>query len=90
MANTQSYRIELQVNPNQEGIYGDLFLQTSWLYTDADEHKGFYDEHYYYLGLIKNMRGVPQLQGRLRLGYQESEQAEADGLDARLELNYLF
>ena len=90
MANTQSYRIELQINPDQEGVYNDLFIQASWLYTDADERKGFYDEHYYYVGLIKNLRDIPQLQGRLRLGYQESEQEEGDGLDVRIELNYLF
>ena len=87
-ANTKSYRIELVKNANDTGVYKNVFIQTSVLHTDADESKGYYDENYYYVGLVQNP--LPQLQYKLRLGYQDTEAADADGLDGRLEFNYIF
>jgi hypothetical protein len=90
VANTKSYRLELQVNANKTGIYKDLFVQTSVLHTDADETKGQYDEDYYYLGFIQNVPSMLELQWRLRLGYADTKKTDGDNLDARFELNYLF
>ncbi len=90
MANTRSYRIELVMNQNPQGIYKDLYVQTSFLHTDADEKKGFYDENYYYLGLIQNVETLPALQWRWRLGYNDTKKPDADSIDMRFELNYLF
>ncbi|MDA3947311.1 MAG: hypothetical protein PF439_11600 [Helicobacteraceae bacterium] len=90
MANTKSYRIELQRNANKKGIYTDLFIQASILHTDADESKGYFDENYYYVGFVQNIPGLVELQWRLRLGYNDTEKTDADSLDGRFELNYLF
>jgi hypothetical protein len=90
MANTKSYRIELQRNANKKGIYTDLFIQASILHTDADEEKGYYDENYYYVGFVQNVPALIDLQWRLRLGYNDTEKPDADSLDGRFELNYLF
>lgn len=90
MANTKSYRIELQRNANKKGIYTDLFVQASILHVDADESKGYSDENYYYVGFVQNVPSLVELQWRLRLGYADFHKADADFLDARFELNYLF
>ncbi len=90
MANTKSYRIELVRNGNSKGVYKEMFMQFSILHTDADERKGYYDENYYYAGFIQNIASMPTLQWRLRLGYSDTEKNDADNLDARFELNYLF
>jgi hypothetical protein len=90
MANTKSYRIELQRNANKKGIYSDLFIQASILHTDADESKGYFDENYYYIGFVQNVPSLIELQWRLRLGYNDTEKSGADTLDSRFELNYLF
>ncbi len=90
MANTKSYRIELQRNANKEGIYSDLFVQASILHVDADESKGYSDENYYYVGFVQNVPSLVELQWRLRLGYADFSEADADFLDSRFELNYLF
>jgi len=90
MANTKSYRIELQRNANKKGIYTDLFIQASILHTDADESKGYFDENYYYIGFVQNVPALIELQWRLRLGYNDTEKSGADSLDSRFELNYLF
>lgn len=90
VANTKSYRAELTINPNKSNIYKKLFVQLSALHTDADEAKGQYDENYYYAGFIQNIPSLAELQWRLRLGYTDTKKADADNLDARLELNYLF
>jgi len=90
MANTKSYRIELQRNANKKGIYTDLFIQASILHTDADESKGYFDENYYYIGFVQNVPSLIELQWRLRLGYNDTEKSGADTLDSRFELNYLF
>jgi hypothetical protein len=87
-ANTKSYRIELVRNANKTGIYKNTFIQASILHTDADEKKGYYDENYYYIGFVQNP--LNNLQWRLRLGYQDTEKTDSDGLDSRLEFNYLF
>lgn len=89
-ANTKSYRIELVRNANKKGIYKDLFIQMSILHTDADEDKGNYDENYYYVGFVQNIPTLSNLQWRLRLGYNDTDKANADSLDARFEINYLF
>jgi hypothetical protein len=89
-ANTKSYRAELSINANQNGVYKDLFIQLSALHTDADEQKGEYDENYYYAGFIQNIPCMTDLQWRLRLGYTDTKKRDADSLDARLEFNYLF
>jgi hypothetical protein len=90
MANTKSYRIELQRAANKTGIYSDLFIQASILHTDADESKGYYDENYYYVGFVHNLPALVDLQWRLRLGYTDTEKDDADSLDGRFEINYLF
>lgn len=89
-ANTKSYRIEVQRATNKTGIYTDLYVQASILHTDADESKGYYDENYYYVGLVQNLPSLVELQWRLRLGYTDTKKADGDNLDARFELNYLF
>ncbi|MEA3521512.1 MAG: hypothetical protein U9R50_00915 [Campylobacterota bacterium] len=95
-ANTQSYRLEMQRNANKKGIYKDLFIQASILYTDADEEKiGYHslDEVFYYLGFVQNVPSLVNLQWRLRLGYAtylDSDDSDFNNLDARFELNYLF
>jgi hypothetical protein len=92
-ANTKGYRAELTMNDNKSGVYKDVYVQTSVLYTDADESKKGVDEMYYYLGFIQNLPVLPELQWRLRLGYAQylqSAAAKYNNLDARFELNYLF
>ncbi len=90
MADTKSYRIELTRNGNKKGIYEDLFVQLSVLHTDADENKGYFDENYYYAGFVQNIPDFTQMQWRLRLGYNDTKKENADALDARFEINYLF
>jgi len=90
MANTKSYRIEIQRAANKTGIFTDLFVQASVLHTDADEDKGYFDENYYYIGFVQNVPALIDLQWRLRLGYNDTEKEDADSLDGRFELNYLF
>ena len=90
MANTKSYRIELQRAANKTGIYSDLYVQASVLHTDADESKGYYDENFYYIGFVHNIPSLVDMQWRLRLGYNDTEKENADSLDARFEINYLF
>ena len=90
-ANTQSYRLELVRNGNKKGIYENVFIQTSILYTDADEDKGNKDELYYYIGFVQNIPSMVDLQWRLRLGYVDYiDDNEFNDLDARFEVNYLF
>ncbi len=90
-ANTQSYRLELVRNANKSGIYKDIFIQSSILYTNADEDKDNKDELYYYIGFIQNIPSAIDLQWRLRLGYVDYiDDDEFNDLDARFELNYLF
>ena len=90
MANTKSYRIELQRAANKTGIFTDLFIQASILHTDADESKGYDDENFYYVGFVHNIPAMVDLQWRLRLGYTDTEKDDADSLDGRFEINYLF
>jgi hypothetical protein len=90
MANTKSYRIEVQRAANKTGIFTDLFVQASILHTDADESKGYYDENYYYIGFVNNLPSLVELQWRLRLGYNDTKKPDADSLDGRFEINYLF
>jgi hypothetical protein len=90
MANTKSYRIELTINANKTGMYKDLFVQMSALHTDADEDKGKFDEDYYYVGFVQNLSILQDLQWRLRLGYTDTKKVDADNLDSRFEINYLF
>jgi len=90
-ANTQSYRLELVRNANKQGIYKDIFIQTSILYTDADEEKGNKDEMYYYIGFVQNIPALVDMQWRLRLGYVEYINDDTfNDIDARFEVNYLF
>ena len=90
MANTKSYRVELVRNANKKGVYTDMFIQMSILHTDADESKGYFDENYYYVGFVQNIPALVDLQWRLRLGYNDTDKVDADSLDGRFELNYLF
>jgi hypothetical protein len=90
IANTKSYRAELSINGNKKGVYKDIFTQLSFLHTDADESKGQYDENYYYLGFVQNLPMMQDLQWRIRLGYADTKKVNADTLDARFEINYLF
>jgi hypothetical protein len=92
-ANTKSYRLELQVNANSKGVYKDIFVQTSVLYSDFDEKKGYSDMMYYYLGLVQNIPSMVELQWRFRIGYadyKEKEAAKFNNLDSRFEINYVF
>jgi hypothetical protein len=89
-ANMKSYRLEVVRNDNKKGVFKDLYIMASVMHTDADETKGFYDEEYYYLGFIQNIPSMIDLQWRLRLGYADTERPNADNLDARFEINYLF
>ncbi len=99
-ANTQSYRVELVVNANKLGVYRDIFIQTSVLYTDVDEDKTVgKDMIYYYAGFVQNIPGFEELQWRLRLGYADYIKTVEvkdlnfklnNYLDSRFELNYLF
>jgi len=89
-ANTKSYRIELVRNGNSKGIYSNLYTQMSVLHTDADESKGGFDENYYYAGFVKNFPSLDHMQVRFRIGYQDTEEIDADGLDTRFEINYQF
>jgi len=90
-ANTQSYRLELTRNANKTGIYKDLFIQTSILYTNADEDKANKDEMYYYIGFVQNIPSMLDVQWRLRFGYVDYiDDDEFNDLDARFEINYLF
>lgn len=90
MANTKSYRLELVRNANKKGVYKDIFIQMSILHTDADEAKGNFDENYYYVGFVQNIPALVDLQWRLRLGYNDTDKVDADSLDGRFEINYLF
>jgi len=85
-ANTKSYRILLKhaASKTKNSIEG------SFLHTDADENKGEFDQDFYYLGCIFKTAKDMDLSWRLRLGYTDSQQTDADSLDGRLEINYLF
>ena len=91
-ANTKSYRLELVRNANKKGIYKDVFIQASILYSDFDQDKGQNeDEMYYYIGFIQNIPSMVDMQWRLRLGYVDYiDNDEFNDLDARFEVNYLF
>ena len=90
-ANTQSYRLELVRNANKTGVYKDVFIQTSILYTNADEEKGNLDEMYYYIGFVQNIPSMVDMQWRLRLGYVDYiDDSTYNDVDARFEINYLF
>ncbi len=95
-ANTKSYRIEMQKSSNKLGIYKDLFIQASILYTDGDDEKRgahVLDEIHYYAGFVQNLPGMVDLQWRLRLGYTQyldDEVSQYNNLDGRFEINYLF
>ena len=89
-ANTKSYRIALQMNNDKKAHYHDTFIETSILYTDADENKGEFDETYYYLGFLHTLKSVASLTWKLRLGYADTQKTLTDSLDSRFELNYLF
>ena len=90
MANTKSYRIELVRNANSKGIYKNLYTQVSILHTDADESKGYFDENYYYAGFVQNIPSMDNLQWRFRTGYTDTKKPDADSLEMRFEINYLF
>jgi len=89
-ANTKSYRIEIVRNGNSKGVYKDLFTQFSILHTDADESKGYFDENYYYIGFVQNIPSFTNLQWRYRVGYNDTKKPDADSLDMRFEISYLF
>jgi len=93
-ANTKSYRLELVRNPNDNAVYRDVFVQASVLYTDADDDKFAGDDYmYYYIGFIQNIPALPELQWRLRVGYNQFLDQPAQDysyLDSRFELNYMF
>lgn len=90
VANTKSYRAKLMINNNKTGVYEEVMMQLSALHTDADEAKAQFDENYYYAGFTQNLPAMPELQWRFRIGYQDTEQVDASGVDTRFELNYLF
>ena len=90
IANTKSYRAEIVINDNKSAVYKDVMMQISALHTDADELKGQFDENYYYAGFTQNIPSMPELQWRFRIGYQDTKKVDADTVDTRFELNYLF
>jgi len=93
-ANTKSYRLEVVRSANAEGVYRDVFIQASILYTDGDDAKlGINDELYYYIGFVQNIPSLVNLQWRLRLGYADyvdRSASDLNNLDSRFEINYLF
>jgi len=98
-SNTKSYRLKVTRNANSTGVYKDLYMELSLLYSDADENKyitigdvnlKYADQLYYYAGFVQNIPVLPALQWRLRLGYNDTDLEGLDNLDARFELNYLF
>ncbi|RLA69658.1 MAG: hypothetical protein DRG24_08145, partial [Epsilonproteobacteria bacterium] len=98
-ANTKSYRIQMTRNANKTGVYKDMFIELSLLYTDGDENKyvtigdvnlKYADQIYYYAGFVQNLPILPELQWRLRLGYNDTDLEGWNNLDTRFELNYLF
>ena len=52
--------------------------------------KGYFNETFYYAGIVQNIPDFVNLQWRLRLGYADTNKVDANALDARYELNYLF
>jgi len=90
IANTTSYRVQLERNFGQAGIYASTYMQASILVTDADETKGAFDENYYYIGFVQNIPSLVDMSWRLRLGYNDTEHPKLDSLDSRFELNFLF
>ena len=73
-ANTKSYRAELVRSLSGEGLYNDLYLQTSVMYEDDDEKKTILhtgDSLYYYLGLMQNVAALDNMQWRFRVGFQQ-------------------
>lgn len=90
LANQRSAQIELMINANTTGIYKDLYMRFYATHIDSDENKGHFDENYYYAGFIQNIPSMQNLQWRLRIGYLDTEKPDADTLDTRIELNYLF
>jgi len=94
-ANMSSYRVQLERNFGQAGIYADTYMQASVMHTDADESKGQDDETYYYIGFVQNIPSLVDMSWRLRLGYNDTDGVdpsgnEYDSLDSRFELNFLF
>jgi hypothetical protein len=89
-ANTKSYRIEVTRGANKTGMFPNFFVQGSILHTDADQSKGYYDYNYYYLCVIQNVPSLQAMQWRLRFGYTDTQKPDANTLDARFEVNYLF
>ena len=90
MAEQKSYQLGLTLNQNKQALYKDLFVLFYATHTNANESKGHFDEEYYYLGFIQNLPSLPELQWRIRIGYLDTEKKDADTLDTRFELNYLF
>jgi hypothetical protein len=73
-ANTKSYRLEFVRCTSTDGIYNDVFVQTSVLYQDNDPDKtGLQHDNslYYYLGLMQNLSYLDNMQWRFRIGYQQ-------------------
>jgi len=93
-ANTKSYRLEVVRGADLEGVYEDIFIQASVLYTDGDDTKvGINDELFYYIGFVQNIPSLVNLQWRLRVGYcdyVEPTARDLNNLDSRFEINYLF
>lgn len=90
LANQKSSQVELMINANATGMYKDLYMRFYITHTDADENKGHFDENYYYAGFVQNVPFMQDLQWRLRIGYLDTKKPDADTLDTRIELNYLF
>lgn len=90
LANQKSAQVELMINSNATGMYKDLYMRFYATHTDADENKSHYDENYYYAGFVQNISSMQDLQWRLRIGYLDTKKPNADTLDTRIELNYLF
>ena len=80
MANTKSYRIQFAKGINSKGVYRDVFMLFSFLHTDADETKGYFDENFYYAGFVQNIPSMIDLQWRLRFGYADTKKIDADNL----------
>jgi len=93
-ANTKSYRIEFVRCTSTDGIYNDIYVQSSVMYQDEDASKygGVnFDSLYYYVGLMQNVASLDNAQWRFRVGYQDYfETDEINNLDTRFELNYFF
>ena len=92
VANTKTYRLRYAYDFGKGKIIEGLRSYFSYTVEDYDEKKTPRNDAYlYYMGLIKEIKTVPNLSARLRMQYvDETKEASIDHSELRMELNYLF